>query len=273
MNISENLLTLSSNSKTISDKNALIAENEKKVYDAGVGVGKVQANDAFWDEFQDYGKRQNYAYAFAGESWINKIKDLKYPITPVDTYATRRYATGMFMWFNRNSTDPDSFDYSLIANKIDFSKCYQLPNVFACCTMNNVVVDFSGATSLSGTFTRSDGGAGIPNITLKVTENLKTISQTFNNTLTLINLVFTDDSVIATSGLDLHWSTKLSKASILSIFNALSTTTTGESLKISLTAVNNAFETSEGLADGSTSDEWTALIASRSNWTVALSDT
>lgn len=75
---------------------------------------------------------------------------------------------------------------------------------------------------------------------------------------------------LAVNGFDAHWSTLLNHDSIGSIITTLSTTTTGLTVTLSLTAVNNAFETSEGVADGSTSEEWLNLVATRENWTVAL---
>lgn len=63
---------------------------------------------------------------------------------------------------------------------------------------------------------------------------------------------------------------KLSKPSITSIINCLSTTTSGLTVTLSKTAVNNAFETSEGVADGSTSQEWLNLVATKTNWTISL---
>ncbi len=62
----------------------------------------------------------------------------------------------------------------------------------------------------------------------------------------------------------------LTKESIISIVNALSSTTTGLTATFNKTAVNTAFETSEGAADGSTSEEWLNLIATKSNWTITL---
>jgi hypothetical protein len=62
------------------------------------------------------------------------------------------------------------------------------------------------------------------------------------------------------TGLNLKDSTKLNKASIESIISVLSTTTTGLSITLSKTAVNNAF----------TTDEWNALIGTRTNWTISL---
>ena len=77
-------------------------------------------------------------------------------------------------------------------------------------------------------------------------------------------------SKITKNGFDVQWSTELSKESIISIINALSDTTTALTVTLSKTAVNNAFETAKGNADGSTSEEWAALIATKQNWTISL---
>lgn len=61
-----------------------------------------------------------------------------------------------------------------------------------------------------------------------------------------------------------------SKASILSIFDCLADDVSDKALLLSLDAVNTAFETSEGAADGSASAEWTALVESKPNWTISL---
>ena len=64
-------------------------------------------------------------------------------------------------------------------------------------------------------------------------------------------------------GLDLKSCTKLNKASIVSVIGILSTTTSGLSVTISKTAVENAFGSTEA-------EEWTTLIGTRSNWTINL---
>lgn len=62
----------------------------------------------------------------------------------------------------------------------------------------------------------------------------------------------------------------LDKESIVSIMTALSDTATDKTCGISLEAVNSAFETEEGLADGNTSEEWLALVNAKTNWTITL---
>ena len=90
----------------------------------------------------------------------------------------------------------------------------------------------------------------------------------FQNLKALEDLTVT--GVIGGDGFNVQWSTLLSKASITSIINALSSTTTGLTVTLSLAAVNKAFETSTGANNGSTSTAWTTLIATKTNWTISL---
>ena len=94
------------------------------------------------------------------------------------------------------------------------------------------------------------------------------IRHTFDSLPVLQNL--TIDGTIGQNGLDLRWSHNLNQPSILSVISHLSTTTTGLSVTLSKTAVNKAFETSEGAKDGNASQLWLALITSRPNWTISL---
>ena len=109
----------------------------------------------------------------------------------------------------------------------------------------------------------------LTNIPQLDTSNGINFSSMFYNCTDLTNLTMT--GTIKANGMELHYSTKLSKASIISVINALSDTTNALKVQLSKTAVNNAFETSSGVADGSTSEEWTTLIATKANWTIALS--
>jgi hypothetical protein len=66
--------------------------------------------------------------------------------------------------------------------------------------------------------------------------------------------------VIGQKNFNVHWSPKLSKASIESIINALSSTTSGLTVTISKTAKEAVF----------TTEEWATLIATKPNWTISL---
>ena len=78
------------------------------------------------------------------------------------------------------------------------------------------------------------------------------------------------NGTIGKNGLSFKDSTKLSKDSHISTIEHLSATTSGLTVTFSRIAVNKAFETSSGANDGSTSTEWTTLVASKSNWTISL---
>lgn len=78
------------------------------------------------------------------------------------------------------------------------------------------------------------------------------------------------EGTIGTTGWNWKWSTLLTHDSIVNIVNAFSSALTGLTVTLSLTAVNNAFETASGLADGSTSEEWLALVATKPNVTISL---
>ena len=53
---------------SIAEKLNAVAENEKKVYDAGK---QAEYND-FWDVYQQNGKRTNYNQAFGNLGWTNE---------------------------------------------------------------------------------------------------------------------------------------------------------------------------------------------------------
>lgn len=99
-----------------------------------------------------------------------------------------------------------------------------------------------------------------------VNENT-TFTNTFNNAESLESITF--EGEIA-KDIDLHWSTKLTEASIRSIIDHLSALIGGKTLTLSEAAVNKAFETSEGANDGSTSDVWNSALSIRDNWTISL---
>lgn len=84
----------------------------------------------------------------------------------------------------------------------------------------------------------------------------QTFTETFNWCSKLQNLTIT-----GTIGNSLSLShSPLTKNSILSVFNALSTTVTGKTITFKQTAVEAAF----------TTEEWEALKATKTNWTYAL---
>ena len=62
----------------------------------------------------------------------------------------------------------------------------------------------------------------------------------------------------------------LSIASINSIFECLSDETEGMTITFNAACINKNYETALGTNDGSTSEEWAALIGTKPNWTFSL---
>ena len=127
--------------------------------------------------------------------------------------------------------------------KLDTSKILYMGYMFQGCSTIETIegIDFSSATQLGSAFS---GCTALRNMTV--------------------------NGIIKASSLNTAPCTLLSKASIESIINALSPTTSALTVTLSKAAVNTAFETEAGLADGSTSQQWADLIATKSNWTISL---
>lgn len=228
-------------------------------YERGEAQGGQVEYDRFWNAYQDNGNRTNYRRAFGGGGWNDETFKPKYDIRPVNA--------------------SDMFSENNIENLVEILE------------KQGVVLDFSNTTNFSYTFssarikhlgvidTRSSNDVGsicsyvpylvtIDKLILREDGSQSVTANTINACSQLVNL--TIEGTIGKSGITLGQSTKLSKASITSVLNALSTTSTGQSVTLSKTAVNKAFETSVEADNGSTSAEWLALVATRTNWTISL---
>lgn len=197
---------------SIAEKLVTIAENQQKVFDAG----KDAECNTFWDVFQNYGNRTNYANAFYNTVWTDGIYKPKYPFKLVGSYGY----------------------------------------VFANARMSNILypVDVTEAIGVVALFAYNSLLETIPKII--VSENT-TYQTWFSYCPKLTNVTF--EGIIGKS-IDFSAAVKLAKASIENIVSCLSTTATGQTFTLSKTAVNNAF----------TTDEWNALIADKTNWTISL---
>lgn len=230
----------------------------------GIIEGKQAEYDAFWDIFQDYGNRKFYSYAFYGDFnttniWNDNNFKPKYDIV----IGTSQYASDcMFQYCAITDLK------SILENQgvvLDFSKTARLNGTFDRSTITSIPpIDLSACTSMIKTFQL------IPTASIEL-NNLRadcTFTGVFASEKSLKNLTIT--GTIGQSGFDVSYSTSLSKASFINIVNVLSDSTTGLSISVSKTAVNKAFETSSGAKNGSTSEEWLNLIATKPNWAINL---
>lgn len=220
-------------------------------------AGKKSEYDAFWDAFQDYGNRRSYDCGFAGQGWTDATFNPKYDIVIT-------------------SAGIQTFHGS------------RVNDILAVCERNGIVIDTSKATEMFQTFYNSYtrrlgiidasssrninyifGSSPIQYIEKLIIHENCDVSYAFGGSWQLKDI--TIEGTIGKGNLDTAWS-PLSKNSIISFINALSPTTSGLVATFRLNAVNKEFETSEGANDGSTSAEWTALVATKSNWTISLAN-
>lgn len=237
-----------------------IAENTPKVYEAG----KKAAYDAFWDSVQNNGNPAIYNSAFVGVTWNKDRFKPKYKIVP---NTTTNSARAMFSCFDYTNYVQELM-FNLTYDMVDLSNCTQqsqVANMFENAHMNSIEIDLSTIPRLQNIFNCNSGGM-IYHIRTKI--NAEFFSTVFNYNNWLETLILEEGSVIGGNGFNVQWSTKLSKESIESIIAALSDSTTGLSITLSKTAVNNAFginvDDPTTYPEGS---EYYTLRNSRSNWT------
>jgi hypothetical protein len=225
------------------------ADRAKTDYDRAYAAGKQAEYDAFWDAYQDNGKRTSYNYAFYHSAWDDNLFKPKYDIRPVWSIV------GAFQYCGVTDLETRLKECGVV---LDTSNNANYGSVFANAKFTVLPeIVFSGfATTVYTTFSSCNSLHTIRKITLKDGFNAE-MTDTFKNCTALENVVF--EGVIP-KNINMQWSTKLTKASITSVINALSTTATGQTATFSQTAVNNAFTTAER----------DALIATKSNWTIAL---
>jgi hypothetical protein len=232
------------------------AEYARKV-DEVYEKGKQAQYDEFWDAYQPDTRLEPYQYS--SKSWND---DNFYPerdmIGTSNIYGAF-YGIGVTD-FAKRLKDCDV--------KLDTSKSTMMGVLFAYAYNITTIPKISAisAPQLSNDFTECFKLKTIE--CLEVHENLIYANTVFGKCYELENL--TIEGTIGQNGLNLQWSTKLSKASWISIINAISATATGKSITGSLESVQRAFETSAGAMDGDASAEWLNLIASKSNWTINL---
>lgn len=239
--------------KTGGDKTYKVSqmnEGVNEVYEAG----KKAEHEAFWDEFQSV---DTFVGLFAGVGWNEKT------FRPKTIRIDLKNANYCFYY---NSFEGDLAEWCKELGIELLLKPTGLSNMFCYSRFTRIPeVDASQAGSLLNTFAYNENLVTIDKLILK-NDGTNTFPSTFNNNISLQNIIF--EGIIG-QNINIRWSTKLTKASLTSFMEHLSTTA-AFNVTMSREAVNNAFETSEGASDGSTSEEWLALVNARQNATIAL---
>ena len=189
---------------SIAEKLTTVAENVPKVYEAG----QKSESDRFWDSYLN---GTYFPYRFAGNGWNDTT------FNPSKNIAPSGSIEGMFR-------------QTKIANlKGKLESC-------------GVTLDLSKATAATFLFGYADALTSVPKINLSsvgssttylfayasklqtieeltISETVTFASTSFNGCSALTRLIMA--GTLATNGLDLHWSTKLDKESLLSVINVL----------------------------------------------------
>ena len=217
----------------------------------GTDTGGKSLYDEFWDGFTDNGARTDYSRAF--NYWGSEYIRPSRKIIPTNAYAgNQTFANNP----NLKKVEAKYFDFSQKPFGTDNNTSWYY--TFNNCPNLEEIEDIGLVPSFRyyGTF---NGCSKLHTIAkLRVDENTAYINM-FNTAL--VNL--TVEGIIGQNGFDIRACTKLSKASIISIINALSLTTSGLTVTLSRTAVTSAF-------GSTTNEEWLDLVATRTNWTISL---
>lgn len=246
---------------TPAEKLIKIAENEQKVYDAGVEAGKAQGGgdgwyDTFWDTFQQNGNRFNYNNAFSSGNanptsvgWTNVNFKPKYSMVNIGGYSL--------------------FDYSGIEGSLT-----EILNILG------ITLTFSGYQS-SGfqntQFTEIDyinnnmstmanvfkNSTKLKTLRISTVKETSTFQNAFEGCTALENL--TIEGTIGKTGFDVHWSVLLTAESYHSIITHCSKTATFTIVLPPETTVRSVYD--EKYGEGA----WSAITAEYSNVTITYS--
>lgn len=200
-------------------------------------AGKQAEYDAFWDRLQLKGTPTRYYWRFAYSNWNDDNYNPKYDIIGMD------------------------------ANNA-LSNAYYTSSI----TDTKVVIDATRVPNgLDATFYWARALKRIRKLVI-------TESTTFKNAFSDCKALISIDEIEGVIGqsIILKDSILLNKETIERLVEALSNETEELTVTLSQTAVDNAFETVKGAANGSTSAEWIALAGNettegiRPNWNISL---
>lgn len=213
---------------------------------SSIETGGDSFYDAFWDNYQDNGKRNHYRYAFYRTYWNDNNFKPKYNITPssdgqyifqqcgIKDMKSILARQGVTLDFSKTPNLYYCFANSTVTHlpELTCSKCSSFQNMCNGCSLLVSIDNMIIAPSSSTTVVQSTGFAGMFTGCIAL-EEIR-----FNGSVINADISFKD-------------SPKLSKESILSLFNALKsggsgTVTLGATNLAKLTDTEKAIATEKG---------------------------
>lgn len=222
----------------------------RKVYDNG----KQAQYDAFWDAYQQSGERIDYSRAFGGNGWTTDFFKPKYDMMCLRCDNMFNYATKLKI---------DLVEWlSNLGIVLDTSRAGLMTSMFEWSSIQRVgVIDLTSATSTSNLFNNATSLHTIDKLVLPTDRDLA-IANGFLKCTALKNITIEGKIRYNFDFKDCP----LTRASIESVMNALSTDASGYAVTFNKDAVIAAFGSTD-------SAEWEALKATRDTWTISLSPT
>ena len=230
-----------------------------KVYEAG----KQAQNDEFWDNYQKNAVENGDTFnLFAGPGWNINTFYPKHNLILIGA------PSQLFLYFSYRFTPMMDFAQRLEECRVtlDTSRCTDLSQTFRYMWVTRIPkVSSIGTTSgvLDRTF------AGIKATTIDELELKDDGTQRFSNTFqgceNLVNIMIT--GTIGGSGFDIHYSTKLSRESLLSILQACKKDNAGVTITLPLKCIDGATNT-ESYISGDTELSTALSSATAKGYTV-----
>lgn len=223
---------------------------------AGIDEGVKTEYDRFWDAYQKNGRRTNYDYAFT--RWAAEAFRPKYSIAPTGPADHMFWECGigdLAAILRKQNVTMDTSDATSVNYMFAGSAMTHIPEVSLLSAGNGAFAVFNYNVNL----------VEIEKVILK-DDGAMTFVLWFEMCNKLTRITF--EGVIG-QDINFQWS-PLSATSINSVITHLSDTATGKTATFMRSAVNTAFETAAGAADGATSQVWLDLIATKPNWTISL---
>ena len=243
-------------SKGVTVGDGLIDTYAEKINAIPSGGGGDDYYNTFWDIYQNNGDRTNYVSAFRGSGWTNETFKPKYDITP---------SGGASMSYEMFNSSNIKGDLTEILNECGVqikwgSKTY-FSLEFAYSAFTKIKIDVTPST-YSSTFRDSKN---LTDLEIKSNSNT-TYTSAFLNCTALVNLIINGYLGKTVS----FAQSPLNKTSIVGVFDAMSSTVTGQTVTFNKAAVNAAFginvDDETTFPEGS---EYYELRNSKSNWTVS----
>ena len=235
----------------IATKQTTMKENQYRVYDTAYTKGKqdgsLEERQAFWDALQWKGTRTSYSmYVFGHGSFCFNNFFPKYAITPTGSC--------QYLFYNWRSAEDSKQGLNATGNltqrlnecgvTLDLSKCERLTGLFSYGYFTelppiNVTGLFYDSANLFQYNTR------LVTIGTITTKESVTYGGWFDNCVALGNITF--DGAIG-QNIDLHWSTKLTHDSLMSIINHLAEVSSTRTLTLGTTNLEKLTDAEKAIA-------------------------